>query len=135
MAQKFSPGHLAAALLDAKELAQEMPGRLNRFLEILSRNELRLRVDAIDENALISGLQKIANRIAMGVVLAALIVGAAIVMQIPTRMRILGYPALAMMLFAAAAWPSSVPSSRRTARRAAPARRASGPGESSGTSA
>ncbi len=103
MAQKFSPGHLAAALLDAKELAQEMPGRLNRFLEVLSRNELRLRVDAIDENALISGLQKIANRIAMGVVLAALIVGAAIVMQIPGRMRILGYPAVAMMLFAAAA--------------------------------
>ena len=39
----------------------------------------------------------------MGVVLAALIVGAAIVMQIPTRFRILGYPALAMVLFGAAA--------------------------------
>jgi ubiquinone biosynthesis protein len=43
------------------------------------------------------------NRIALGVVLAALIVGAAIVMQIPTRLTILGYPALAMVLFAAAA--------------------------------
>jgi hypothetical protein len=42
-----------------------------------------VQVDAIDETALIEGLQKIANRIAMGVVLAALIVGAAIVMQIP----------------------------------------------------
>ena len=62
-----------------------------------------MKVDAIDETALIAGLQKIANRIAMGVVLAALIVGAAIVMQIPTRIRILGYPALAMVLFGAAA--------------------------------
>jgi len=52
---------------------------------------------------LIEGLQKIANRIAMGVVLAALIVGAAIVMQIPTRWTILGYPAIAMVLFASAA--------------------------------
>jgi ubiquinone biosynthesis protein len=103
MAQRLSPGNLASALLDAKELAQEMPRRLNRLLDVLSRNELRLHVDAIDETALIGGLQKIANRIALGVVLAALIVGAAIVMQIPTRLTIMGYPALAIVLFGAAA--------------------------------
>jgi predicted unusual protein kinase regulating ubiquinone biosynthesis (AarF/ABC1/UbiB family) len=103
MARRVSPGHIAAALLDAKELVQEMPRRLNRLLDLLSRNELKLHVDAIDETALIQGLQKIANRIALGVVLAALIVGAAIVLQIPTRLTILGYPALAMILFAGAA--------------------------------
>ena len=103
MAEKLSPGHIAAALVDAKEFVEEMPKRLNRILDLVSRNALRVKVDAIDENALITGLQKIANRIAMGVVLAALIVGAAIVMQIPTRIRILGYPALAMVLFGAAA--------------------------------
>ena len=103
MAEKLSPGHIAAALVDAKEFVEEMPKRLNRILDLVSRNALRLKIDAIDENALITGLQKIANRIAMGVVLAALIVGAAIVMQIPTRIRILGYPALAMVLFGAAA--------------------------------
>jgi hypothetical protein len=80
-----------------------MPRRLNRLLDVLSRNELRLHVDAIDETALIGGLQKIANRIALGVVLAALIVGAAIVMQIPTQLTIMGYPALAIVLFGAAA--------------------------------
>ena len=103
MARRLSPGHIAAALLDAKELAQEMPRRLNRLLDLLSKNELKLQVDAIDETELIQGLQKIANRIALGVVLAALIIGAAIVLQIPTRMTILGYPALAMILFAGAA--------------------------------
>ena len=103
MAEKLSPGHIAAALVDAKEFVEEMPKRLNRILDLVSRNALRLKIDAIDETALITGLQKIANRIAMGVVLAALIVGAAIVMQIPTRIRILGYPALAMVLFGAAA--------------------------------
>ena len=103
MAEKLSPGHIAAALVDAKEFVEEMPKRLNRILDLVSRNALRVKIDAIDENALITGLQKIANRIAMGVVLAALIVGAAIVMQIPTRIRIFGYPALAMVLFGAAA--------------------------------
>ena len=82
--------------MDAKELAQELPGRVNAVLDVLAKNALRLKVDAFDEVALIEGLQKIANRIAMGVVLAALIVGAAIVMQIPTRWTVLGYPAVAM---------------------------------------
>ena len=103
MARRLSPGHLAATLLDAKELVQELPKRLNRFLDLLSKNELKVEVDAIDETELIQGLQKIANRIALGVVLAALIVGAAIVLQIPTPLTILGYPAIAMVLFAAAA--------------------------------
>ena len=103
MAQRFTPGHVASALMDVKELAQELPRRVNAVLDVLAKNALRLKVDAFDEVALIEGLQKIANRIAMGVVLAALIVGAAIVMQIPTRWTLLGYPALAMILFAAAA--------------------------------
>jgi ubiquinone biosynthesis protein len=103
MAQRLTPGHVASALMDMKELAQELPRRINAVLDVLSKNALRLKVDAFDEVALIEGLQKIANRIAMGVVLAALIVGAAIVMQIPTRWTLLGYPALAMILFAAAA--------------------------------
>ena len=53
--------------------------------------------------AIIDGLQKVANRIALGVVLAALIVGAAMLMRVPTAFTILGYPGIAMMLFLAAA--------------------------------
>jgi ubiquinone biosynthesis protein len=62
-----------------------------------------LNVDAVDERALIAGLHKIANRIALGLILAALIVGAALLMQVPTRFRILGYPGLAILLFLVAA--------------------------------
>jgi ABC-type polysaccharide/polyol phosphate export permease len=64
---------------------------------------LRLNVDAVDERLLIAGLHKIANRIALGLILAALIVGAALLMQVETRFRILGYPGLAILLFLAAA--------------------------------
>jgi ubiquinone biosynthesis protein len=60
-------------------------------------------VDAIDEDLLIEGLQKIANRITMGLILAALIVGAALLMQVQTHFRILGYPGLAILCFLAAA--------------------------------
>ena len=102
MLQSASPGRIAEALLEAKEFAEKLPGRVNRVLDLVANNELKLEVDAIDETALIGGLQKIANRIALGLVLAALIVGAALLMQVPTDFRILGYPGLAILFFLAA---------------------------------
>jgi hypothetical protein len=76
---------------------------LTRILDSLSANELRLNVELIDHGAIIDGLQKVANRIALGLVLAALILGAALLMQVPTSFTILGYPGLAMLLFLGAA--------------------------------
>jgi ubiquinone biosynthesis protein len=60
-------------------------------------------MELIDEGAIIDGLQKVANRVALGLVMAALIVAAALLMQVPTTFRILGYPGLAMILFMLAA--------------------------------
>ncbi len=48
-------------------------------------------------------VQKLANRVTMGLVLAALIIGAAMLMRIETSSRLFGYPALAIVLFLAAA--------------------------------
>jgi hypothetical protein len=45
----------------------------------------------------------VANRIATGLVLAALIVGAALLMRVETDFRLFGYPGLAILLFLAAA--------------------------------
>ena len=64
---------------------------------------MRLKVETIDEGAVIDGLQKVANRITLGLVLAALIVAAAMLMQVPTTFRLFGYPGLAMILFVTAA--------------------------------
>src|SRR4029079_3703032 len=83
--------------------AEKLPGRVNRVLDLLAANELRLRVDTIDERSFLEGLQKIANRIALGVILAALILGAALLMHVPTNFRIFGYPGLAMIFFLGAA--------------------------------
>ncbi len=102
MRQSLSSGNLFASLLETREFVSKLPERVNKVLDLLSSNSLRLRVDAIDERELISGLQKIANRIALGLVLAALIVGAALLMQVPTPFRIFGYPGLAMIFFVVA---------------------------------
>jgi ABC-type polysaccharide/polyol phosphate export permease len=60
-------------------------------------------VKAIDERLLTEGFQKVGNRVATGLVLAALIVGAAMLMRIETSFRIFGYPGLAIVLFLVAA--------------------------------
>ena len=103
MLKNASPGNLASTLLETKDFVQKLPGRVNKLLDMVSGNELKIRVDAIDEKLLIEGLHKIANRVALGLVLAALIVGAALLMQVPTTFRILGYPGLAILFFFAAA--------------------------------
>lgn len=106
MAERLGSGvtrtGIASGLLQLQEFAERLPGRIGKALDVLGANDLRLKVDAVDERVLIQGMQKIANRIAMGLVLAALIVGAALMMQVQTRFRLLGYPGLAILLFLAA---------------------------------
>jgi multisubunit Na+/H+ antiporter MnhE subunit len=49
------------------------------------------------------GMQKIANRLTTGLILAALIIGAALMMRVQTRFTIWGYPGIAMLFFLGAA--------------------------------
>jgi len=103
MRSGLSPGRLFAGLLEAKEFAEKLPRRLNQAIDALTENRVRIRVDAIDEVLLLEGMQKIANRITVGLILAAMIVGAALLMRVETRFRLFGYPGLAILLFLAAA--------------------------------
>lgn len=103
MLKTLSPSHMFSALLDLNELLQQLPSRLNRLFEAVLRNELEVKLDVIDEHLLMSNLQKIANRTALGMILAALIVGAALMMRVETAFTLFGYPGIAMLLFLAAA--------------------------------
>jgi predicted unusual protein kinase regulating ubiquinone biosynthesis (AarF/ABC1/UbiB family) len=103
MAQSVSPGRLFQNMIEVKEFAERLPSRVNRILDAVANNEVEVRVQAIDENKLLSGFQKIANRITLGLLMAALIVSAAMLMQVSTSFRILGYPGIAMIFFFLAA--------------------------------
>jgi len=103
MRREARPANLYASLLEVKEFAGKLPERAGKILDLAANNGFRVKVDAIDERLLIEGLHKIANRIALGLILASLIVGAALLMHVPTRFQILGYPGLAMLFFLAAA--------------------------------
>jgi len=95
----FSPTNLFGSLLEMKDLLVRLPSRLNRILDAIARNELKVKVETIDEDIIIEGLQKVANRITLGLILAALIVGAALLMRVETSFRIFGYPGFAILCF------------------------------------
>jgi len=101
--KSLSPGNLFSGILELKDLVQRLPARLNKFIDALANNELKVSVDAIDEHKLMVGFQKVANRITVGLIVAALIVGAALLMRVETTFRIWGYPGLAIIFFIAAA--------------------------------
>jgi len=103
MRRSASPSHMFSALTEFKEFVEQLPARANKILDLVASNEMRVKVETIDERLVIEGAEKIANRITLGLILAALIVGAALLMQIQTSFRILGYPGLAMLCFLAAA--------------------------------
>lgn len=103
LVNSLSPGNLFSGVLELKDLLQRLPARLNKIIDAISNNELKIAVDAIDERTLIVGFQKVANRITVGLILAALIVGAAMLMRVETSFRIWGYPGLAIIFFLVAA--------------------------------
>lgn len=101
--KSIAPSNLLSGVVELKEFAEKLPSRVNRILDTVGNNELRLKVDAIDEKVVLEGLQKVANRITLGLIIAALIVGAAMLMRVETTFKIFGYPGLAMILFMLAA--------------------------------
>jgi len=112
MLKSVTPSNIFAAALEVRDFAERLPGRVNTILDALAANDLKFKVEVIDQGSIIEGLQKVANRIALGLVLAALIVGAAMLMRVPTSMTIFGYPGLAMVLFLTAGAGRSAMKSR-----------------------
>jgi ubiquinone biosynthesis protein len=103
MMDSLRPANLFKAAMEANELVQRMPQRLNRIMELIADNEMAIQVNAIDETKLLAGLDKIANRITLGLLIAALIMGAALMIRVEAGPSILGYPALALVFFLIAA--------------------------------
>ena len=101
--KSLTPANLFSRAVEMKDFMQRLPSRVNSIVDIVANNELKLTVDAIDEKYLMTGIQKVANRITLGLILAAMIIGAALLMRVETPFRLFGYPGLAIVFFVLAA--------------------------------
>ncbi|HEX2390765.1 MAG TPA: AarF/UbiB family protein, partial [Casimicrobiaceae bacterium] len=95
--------HVLTSALEMKHFIGGLPARLNKLMDAATNADLEMKIRIVDANVMVEGFQKVANRIASGIILAALIVGAALLMRVETSFRIAGYPGLAMLCFLGAA--------------------------------
>ncbi len=108
MKDSLTSANLLGILTEMKDFLSNLPSRTNRILEMVADNKLRVKVDTIDEHKLIQGLQKVANRITTGLILAALIIGSSMLARVDTPFHLFGYPGIAMMLFLLAVFGAAV---------------------------
>lgn len=99
----MSPANLASELLDMQDLARHTPRHVATILHTLAENRLAVRVEGLEETRMMENLQKIANRIATGVIIAALLIGAALMARVNEGPKLLGYPWLASVFLIIAA--------------------------------
>lgn len=103
MISELAPEELFSVLLESKNLLRHLPERINSITENLANNDFKFVIDAIDEKRFTDGFQKVANRITLGLIIAAMIIGAAMMMSVPSPFMIFGYPGLAIIFFLLAA--------------------------------
>jgi ubiquinone biosynthesis protein len=75
---RTSPTAVLSGLLEAKEFVEALPGRVNRAVDAVADGRFAVRVKVFDETEFLRGLHKLANVIAAGLVLAAVMIGAAL---------------------------------------------------------
>jgi predicted unusual protein kinase regulating ubiquinone biosynthesis (AarF/ABC1/UbiB family) len=103
MRKQATQGSFFNSLLEMKGFIGGLPSRLNRIMDVIANQELEVKIKSADAKIMVEGIQKIANRITAGILLAAMIMGASMLMQVQTSFRIFGYPGLAILCFIAAA--------------------------------
>jgi ubiquinone biosynthesis protein len=97
MLQAARPTKVLSSALEAAAFAEALPGRLNKVLESLADGKLTLNLEGLDEGAIMRGAQKLANRVATGVLIAAFVVAAALFSSAKTTNTVWGYPVLTIV--------------------------------------
>jgi membrane protein implicated in regulation of membrane protease activity len=103
MMAEVRPAKMLRSALDAAAFAEQLPGRLNKVLESLAEGRVSLRLEGLDEASVIRGAQKMANRVAAGVMIAAFVIAAALFSGGPRTATVWGYPVLTIVFLALAA--------------------------------
>lgn len=101
--QDLKPEEVVSLLLASKKLIENLPDRVDKITDKLANNKMEFKIDTLDEKRLTDGFQKVANRITLGLIIAAMIIGAAMLMSVPSPFTIFGYPGLAIIFFLIAA--------------------------------
>ena len=97
LAQKFNPRNFYPALLDLNQFVLDLPHRAREIVDLTAAGRLSFGVKLTQAEEFLGGMHKIANRITVGVVIAALLISSSMMMRIPSRFILFGYPGLGVL--------------------------------------
>jgi ubiquinone biosynthesis protein len=81
LTQKFDPRNFYPALLDLNQLMLDMPHRAREIIDLIPAGRLTFGIKLLQAEEFLAGIHKIANRITVGVVIAALLVASSLMMR------------------------------------------------------
>lgn len=96
--KSLSAANLASEAMELQQLLRDGPRKLSDIMALLAENRLQMKVTGLEESRLMENLQKIANRVAAGIISAALIMASSLMMKLETGWHVFGYPAIALLL-------------------------------------
>lgn len=94
--QKFNLRNFYPALLDLNQFALDLPHRAREILDETAAGKLAFGIKLLQAEEFLAGIHKVANRITVGVIIAALLIASSLMMRVQSSVLILGYPALAV---------------------------------------
>jgi len=99
----ISVERLLALLLELRSLVYEVPVSARRLLTQVANNELRVGIEIDKADEMQFAIRDVANRITLGVITAALILGSAFLLRMEAGLKVFGYPVFALVGFLMAA--------------------------------
>jgi predicted unusual protein kinase regulating ubiquinone biosynthesis (AarF/ABC1/UbiB family) len=101
--QKFQPRNFYPALLDLNQLVLDLPHRLREIVDLTATGHLTFGMKLTQAEELLGGMHKIANRITVGVVIAALLLSSSLLMRQTGGAQLFGFASIGYVVALAAA--------------------------------
>jgi ubiquinone biosynthesis protein len=96
---QYNLGRLTESALELNRLVLDSPNRLNVIMDKVIRDEFTIKFEHEHLGGMIQTLHQSANRLSFAVVVAAIIVGSALIIRVPVGQTFRGIPVLALFGF------------------------------------
>jgi ubiquinone biosynthesis protein len=89
--QKFNPRNFYPALIDLNRLVLDLPHRTREILDLVAAGRLTFGVKLTQAEVFLAGIHKLANRLTVGVIIAALLLSSSLMIRYKPLLSEIGY--------------------------------------------
>src|SRR4029077_400634 len=89
--QKFNPRNFYPALIDLNRLVHDLPHRTREILDLIATGRLTFGVKLTQAEVFLAGIHKLANRLTVGLIIAALLLSSSLMIRYKPLLSEIGY--------------------------------------------